>query len=83
MHDMHSGDGPTDDGPDLGGPPSTDPGDPLPYRRGTHDPAVESVWLRRRPSPPLRRGVPRITTVLLVAAFIAVLMLYLMVRPGG
>ncbi|MFI6366048.1 hypothetical protein ACIBG0_25210 [Nocardia sp. NPDC050630] len=81
---MHSGDGPTDDGPDLGGSPSTDPGDPPPHRRGTHDPAVESVWLRRTPPlPPRPRGIPRMTTVLLVAAFIAVLLLYLAVRPGG
>lgn len=78
---MASGDGPAGDGPDLDGSPSTDPGDAPPYRRGTHDPAVDSVWLRRRPPRP--RGMPRITTVLLVAGFIAVLVLYLSVRPGG
>ncbi|WP_330249828.1 hypothetical protein OG874_26425 [Nocardia sp. NBC_00565] len=80
---MASGDGPTD-GPDLGSSPTSDPGDAPPYRRSPHDPAVDSGWLRHRPPPPPRpRGVPRMTTVLLVAAFIAVLVLYLAVRPGG
>ncbi|MBF6355041.1 hypothetical protein IU449_10880 [Nocardia higoensis] len=53
-----------------------------PARPGSADPAVESVWLgRRRPARPL--GRPRLTTVLMVAAFTGLLVLYLVVRPGG
>ncbi|MFQ6329399.1 MULTISPECIES: hypothetical protein [unclassified Nocardia] len=82
---MATGDGPADDA--SGGSvdyPARDAGDALPYQRSTHDPSVESVWLRHRP-PPLRRhpALPRASTVLLVAAFVAVLLVYLMLRPGG
>ncbi|MEV6140403.1 hypothetical protein AB0L63_31055 [Nocardia sp. NPDC051990] len=79
---MASGDDPTDDGLDLGDFPASDPDEPPPYRRSPHDPVAESVWLGHR-SPPRPRGLPRLATVLLVAAFIAVLVLYLAVRPGG
>lgn len=48
-------------------------------RRG--DPAVEITWLDRRL--PRRRGhLPRLSTVLLLGAFIAVLVLYLMLQPS-
>lgn len=47
-------------------------------RRG--DPAVEITWLGRRL--PRRRGpLPRLSTLLLLGAFIAVLVLYLMLQP--
>ncbi|WP_378733399.1 hypothetical protein [Nocardia brasiliensis] len=48
--------------------------------RGT-DPSVESVWLRHRPPP--HRGLPRLSTVLLTVTFIALLILWVVLRPGG
>ena len=45
------------------------------------DPAVESSWLDRRISP-TGSGRPRLSTVLLVAAFVGVLVLYLFLQPG-
>ncbi|WP_157101364.1 hypothetical protein [Nocardia shimofusensis] len=59
--------------------PAADP--PEPTRPGSRDPAVESVWLgRRRPTRSL--GRPRLTTVLMIAAFTGLLVLYLIVGPG-
>ncbi|MEV0359463.1 hypothetical protein AB0H71_25755 [Nocardia sp. NPDC050697] len=45
----------------------------------THDP-VETVWLGTRRPPPPRVGRPRLSTVLLVLAFAALLTLYIMLR---
>ncbi|WP_195042104.1 hypothetical protein [Nocardia beijingensis] len=56
--------------------------DTPPYVRSRTDPAVENVWLRRSP-PPQRPGVPRVSTVALLVAFLAVLALYLVVHQGG
>ncbi|UAK35188.1 hypothetical protein K8O92_16010 [Nocardia asteroides] len=56
--------------------------DAPPYVRGRTDPSVESVWLRRRPAPH-RSGVPRMSTVALLVAFLAVLVLYIVLRQGG
>lgn len=49
-----------------------------PTPRHALDPSVESVWLGRRRVPSL--GRPRFSTLLLTAAFIAVLALYLTVH---
>jgi hypothetical protein len=47
------------------------------------DPSVESMWLRRPPPrPPGRHRLPRASTLLLVAAFLALLVLYFVVQPG-
>lgn len=60
--------------------PAADP--PEPTRHRSPDPAVDSVWLGRRRSPhPL--GRPRLSTVLMIAAFVGLLMLYLVLSPGG
>ncbi|WP_157172850.1 hypothetical protein [Nocardia exalbida] len=56
--------------------------DAPPYVRSRTDPAVENVWLRRRPPPP-RPGLPRMSTVALLAAFLAVLTLYVVLHQGG
>ncbi|MBH0775606.1 hypothetical protein [Nocardia bovistercoris] len=61
----------------ISGPAQAETPDGPPPRHAL-DPAVESVWLGRR-SPP-RLGRPRLSTLLLTAAFIAVLALYLTVR---
>lgn len=41
------------------------------------------MWLRTRPPSLPRPGRPRLSTVLLIVIFIAVLLAYLMLRPGG
>ncbi|MFR9751318.1 hypothetical protein ACL02S_09800 [Nocardia sp. 004] len=46
--------------------------------RGRPDPVVESMWLRRRR--PSRRGVPRVSTIVLLVAFCAVLALYIVLQ---
>ncbi|MBF6215117.1 hypothetical protein IU433_29820 [Nocardia puris] len=58
-----------------------DPPDPV-LPRGRLDPAVDSVWLGRRRTP-AHLGRPRLSTVLLVTVFIALLSLYVALRPGG
>ncbi|MEU1981948.1 hypothetical protein [Nocardia sp. NPDC019395] len=79
---MASGDGSEESiGGDSGGPgPPAEPVD-APPRASHTDPSVDSGWLDRRTRP---RGShrPRWSTVLLVAAFIAVLTLYLLLQPG-
>lgn len=70
-----------DDAERSGPEPAAGPPDPPPRSR-VWDPAVDSVWLgRRRPVRPL--GRPRLSTVLMVAAFAALLVLYLVVGPGS
>lgn len=76
---MASGEGPDDDAADSS--PSTEPPDAPPIVSRGIDPSVESVWLGRRPLP--RPGRPRISTVLLVLAFIALLTVWVLLRPGG
>lgn len=77
---MVSGDGSDDT---IGGDGGGSPGEPAdgPPRGRSADPAVESSWLDRRfrPHP---AGRPRISTVLLVLAFAAVLVAYLILQPG-
>jgi len=43
---------------------------------------VDSVWLGRRRSPHAL-GRPRLSTVLMITAFAGLLVLYLVLRPGG
>lgn len=62
-----------------GGPgPPPEPVD-APYRSLSTDPAVEDSWLEHRTR---RMHRPRLSTVLLVTAFSAVLILYLLLQPG-
>lgn len=45
---------------------------------------MEGAWLRHQTSPlPHRRGAPRLSTVVLVGAFVTVLVLYIVLRQGG
>ncbi|MFI6168920.1 hypothetical protein ACIBCN_19215 [Nocardia sp. NPDC051052] len=78
---MATGDGPDDGGDTSGDSPSSEVPDAPPNTRRGIDPTVEGVWLRHRPPP--RPGRPRFSTVLLVAAFIALLTLWVTLRPGG
>ncbi|MGW0181710.1 hypothetical protein [Nocardia sp. NPDC003345] len=66
-------------GADIGGPAPGEPVDAVPPRGPQIDPAVELGWLGRRTPRPRRR--PRLSTVLLVAAFVAVFVLYLILKP--
>lgn len=79
---MDSGDG--SGGEEVGGGGNARDGEaPAPSGAATRrgDPAVEITWLGRRL--PRRRGhLPRLSTVLLLGAFIAVLVLYLMLQPS-
>ncbi|WP_280436914.1 hypothetical protein [Nocardia carnea] len=79
---MASGDGSEDSiGGDSGGPgPPAEPVD-APYRSLGADPVVDRGWLNRR-SRPRGTHLPRLSTVLLVTAFAAVLILYLLLQPG-
>ena len=52
-----------------------------PARSRHADPAVERNWLDRR-SRPLPIGRPRLSTILLLFAFAAVLVLYLILQPA-
>ncbi|MGK8523716.1 hypothetical protein ACRS6B_20215 [Nocardia asteroides] len=56
--------------------------DAPPHARGRADPSVETVWLRRSPAPD-RPGWPRISTVALLVAFIAIFALYLVLNRGA
>jgi hypothetical protein len=79
---MASGDGSEESISGDGSGPGA-PAEPLdaPHRTHITDPAVDSTWLERRTRP---RGShrPRLSTVLLVTAFVAVLTLYLLLQPG-
>lgn len=81
---MVSGDGSGQE--EAGGAGGSAPGGEAPAppgataRRG--EPAVELRWLGRRLPRPRRGPLPRLSTLLLLAAFIAVLVLYLMVQPS-
>ncbi|WP_040781291.1 hypothetical protein [Nocardia pneumoniae] len=55
--------------------------DAPPNVRNRIDPAVDGVWLRHRP-PPDRPGIPRMSTVVLLVAFVAVLALYIVLGHG-
>ncbi|WP_147132543.1 hypothetical protein [Nocardia ninae] len=77
---MATGDGP-DDGEASGSSPGSEAPDAPPNVRRETDPSVESVWLRHRLPP--RPGRPRVSTVLLVVAFISLLALWVVLRPGG
>ncbi|MGA6206340.1 hypothetical protein [Nocardia testacea] len=77
---MVSGDGSDDTiGGDGGGSPG-EAADGAPRGRSA-DPVVESGWLDRR-ARPHPTGRPRLSTALLVIAFVAVLVLYLFLKPG-
>lgn len=79
---MASGDGSEEsvEGSSGGPGPPAEPAD-APHRSPSTDPVVEHGWLARRARP---RGthLPRLSTVLLVTAFSAVLILYLLLPPG-
>ncbi|MGV9586104.1 hypothetical protein [Nocardia farcinica] len=79
---MAPGDAPSDGGGSEASSPTAPPDAPAQAPHGPLDAAVESVWLGRRRGP-RRLGRPRLSTVLMVAAFAGVLVLYLLVRPGG
>lgn len=78
-HDHHDdrSDQSSDSGPG-GDPPDADAAKPGPRR--TRADSVEAGWLRPHTNP---LGRPRVTTVVLLLAWIALLILYLQVRPGG
>ncbi|WP_327109689.1 hypothetical protein OHB12_17570 [Nocardia sp. NBC_01730] len=58
--------------------------DAPPYVPSRSDPSVEGVWLRHGAAPlPHSRGGPRLSTVVLVGAFVAVLALYIVLHQGG
>ncbi|WP_345499865.1 hypothetical protein [Nocardia callitridis] len=46
------------------------------------DPTVDEMWLAPHSAPTRRFGVPRLSTVLLVVAFVALLVLYAFLGPG-
>ncbi|PPJ24157.1 hypothetical protein [Nocardia nova] len=76
-HDHH--DDRSDQSSDSG--PGGDPPDAAtPGPRRTRADSVEAGWLRPHANP---LGRPRVTTVVLLLAWIALLILYLQVRPGG
>lgn len=78
---MASGDGSDETISAEGGPgPAPEPVDPA-LRTPATDPLVEVGWLDRRTRPRSTRR-PRWSTVLLVTAFLAVLVLYLVLQPG-
>ncbi|MFI1463529.1 hypothetical protein [Nocardia carnea] len=79
---MASGDGSEEsvEGSSGGPGPPAEPVD-APYRSPGTDPAVDHGWLNRR-SRPRGTHLPRLSTVLLVTAFSAVLILYLLLQPG-
>ncbi|WP_067840603.1 hypothetical protein [Nocardia lijiangensis] len=78
---MAPGDGPPEGGSETSG-GSPPPDAPALAPHGPTDPAVESVWLGRRRTP-VHLGRPRLSTLLMLAAFVAVLVLYIALRPGG
>ncbi|NUP27153.1 MAG: hypothetical protein HOQ36_13500 [Nocardia sp.] len=77
---MVSGDGSDDTIGGDGGDTSGGSADGPPRTRST-DPAVEGSWLDRRVLP-TGTGRPRLSTVLLVIAFVGVFVLYLILQPG-
>ncbi|MCP2289884.1 hypothetical protein ACFYT3_20735 [Nocardia amikacinitolerans] len=78
---MAPGDGPPEGGPETSG-GSPPPDTPALAPHGPMNDAVESVWLGRRRTP-VHLGRPRLSTLLMLAAFVAVLVLYIALRPGG
>ncbi|MEU4344866.1 hypothetical protein AB0H00_26995 [Nocardia sp. NPDC023852] len=82
---MAPGDGPSDDGAEIStGSPGGEPADAPPYVRSRTDPSVEGGWLAHMTAtPPHRHGGPRLSTVFLAAAFVAVLVLYIVLRQSG
>ncbi|MGK8509719.1 hypothetical protein ACRS5S_17285 [Nocardia asiatica] len=80
---MAPGEGSSDAGEEISsGSSGGEAPDAPPPVRSSSDPSVENVWLRRRP-PPARPGAPRMSTVILLVAFLAVLALYIVLHPSG
>ncbi|MEV6321262.1 hypothetical protein AB0M45_08710 [Nocardia sp. NPDC051787] len=79
---MAPGEGSSDEGGELSsGSSGGESPDASPNVRNRIDPSVDGVWLRHR-LPPDRSGMPRMSTVVLVVAFFAVLALYLVLGHG-
>ncbi|TLF72839.1 hypothetical protein [Nocardia cyriacigeorgica] len=78
---MASGDG-SENGEVEGGSPNSAAPDLGPVREHRTDPAVETVWLSRRRAEPRHPGRPRLSTIALTLLFIALLALYVTLRPN-
>ncbi|MBF6436440.1 hypothetical protein [Nocardia cyriacigeorgica] len=78
---MASGDG-SENGEVSGGSSNSEAPDPSPAREHRADPVVETVWLSRRRAQPRHPGRPRLSTIALTLLFIALLMLYVVLRPN-
>ncbi|NEW40963.1 hypothetical protein GV794_06470 [Nocardia cyriacigeorgica] len=79
---MASGDG-TENGEVSGGSSNSEAPDAAPATHRRHDPAVETVWLGRRRLEPRRHpGWPRVSTIALTIVFVALLVLYVTLRPS-
>ncbi|RJO75251.1 hypothetical protein D5S18_18050 [Nocardia panacis] len=74
-------DGPAGADPGASAPDAPDPPDPIPARRPRRtDPAVDQTWLVHHHDP--APSPPRLSTLLLLACFLAVLTVYLLYAPA-
>ncbi|WP_280235156.1 hypothetical protein [Nocardia cyriacigeorgica] len=78
---MASGDG-SENGEISGGSSNAEAPDAAPVQHRSGDPAVETVWLGRRADPRRHPSWPRVSTIALTVAFIALLVLYVVLRPN-